>query len=293
VDQKPRPPVGFLRLLKVALTTVVISYVGMCLLVFTFQRNLLFHPTVRSAAEVDQLAQAAHMERWTNAAGQFIGLRRLAAHQPAAGTVFMMYGNGSTAVGCSYYADAIQSAAPLDFYVLEYPGYEDRPGAPTKESLLNAAQEAFQRLDTNQPIYLVGESLGTGVASYLAGEHPGQVTGIMLLSPYHRLADVAQRHYPMLPVHWLMLDDFWSEHYLKKFHGLVGVMIDGQDSVVPAKFGHQLYDGYTGPKRLWEYPNCNHIQLGESPETFWQAVVNFWQVGQTNVSAATVPQPKI
>ena len=292
MEQKPRPPVRLPRLLKVALTTVVISYAGVCLLVFVYQRNLLFHPIVRSAAEVDQLAQAAHMERWTNAAGRFIGLRRLAATQPAAGTVFMLYGNASTAADCAVYADAIQPAAPLDFYVLEYPGYEDRPGAPTKDSLLNAAQEAFQRLDAGKPIYLVGESLGSGVAAYLAGEFPGKVTGVMLLSPYHRLADVAQSHYPMLPARLLMLDDFRSENYLKTFHGLVGVMIDGQDSVVPAKFGHRLYDGYAGTKRLWEYPGCNHVQLGESPETFWQAVVNFWLTGSTNVSTAAVPQTK-
>lgn len=280
MDQKPKAPGGLLRLLKLALIAAAIFYVGLCLLVFVFQRNLLFHPTTRTAAEVDQLVKAAGMERWTNAAGQFIGLRRLAATQPATGTVFMMYGNASTAVRCADYADAIQPAAPLDFYVLEYPGFEDRPGTPTKESLLNAAQEAFQRLDTNQPIYLVGESLGTGVASWLAGEHPDQVTGIMLLSPYHRLADVAQRHYPMLPVHWLMLDDLWSEHYLKKYHGLVGIMIDGKDSIVPARFGHQLYDGYAGPKRVWVYPDCNHVQLGESPETFWKSVIEFWHAAK-------------
>jgi len=293
VEQTPKAPRRLPRLLKVVLIALAISYAGLCLLVFVCQRNLLFHPTIRTAAEVDQLAQAAHMERWTNAAGQFIGLRRLAATQPAAGTVFMMYGNGSTAVRCSDYADAIPPAAALDFYVLEYPGYEDRPGAPTRKSLLNAAQEAFQRLDPNRPIYLIGESLGTGVASFLAGAYPGQVTGIMLLSPYHRLVDVAQTHYPILPVHWLMLDDFWSEHYLKSYHGLVGVMIDGQDSVIPARFGHQLYDGYTGPKRLWEYPGCDHVTLGESPATFWPAVVHFWQSASTNASTTAVPPTKI
>jgi len=216
------------------------------------------------------------MERWTNATGQFIGLRRLVTNQPAVGTVFMLYGNGSTAVHCAVYADVIQQAAPLDFYVLEYPGYEDRPGKPTRESLLNAANEAFLRLEANKPVYLVGESLGTGVASYLAGQFPDKVTGLMLLSPYNRLADVAQNHYPLMPTRWIMLDDLHSEYYLQTYHGLLGVMIDGRDSVVPPQFGRRLYDGYTGPKRAWEYPNCSHVELGESPEKFWKAVIGFW-----------------
>ena len=268
----------FSRALRLVLVAVTIFYVGACALVFAFQRQLLYVPVVRSTAQVDQLARAKGMERWTNAAGQSIGMKRIYTQPPAAGCVLMLYGNGSSALGCSVYADAIQSVAPLDFYVLEYPGYEDRPGAPSREALLAAASDALAVLATNQPIYLVGESLGTGVACFLAGQEPEKISGLMLLSPYHRLADVAQTHYPWLPARWLMRDDFWSEQYLRPYRGRVGIMIDGRDEVVPAAFGRKLYDGYAGPKKLWEYPSGHHIQLGESPETFWQAVAGFWQV---------------
>ncbi|HEV2692647.1 MAG TPA: alpha/beta hydrolase [Verrucomicrobiae bacterium] len=293
MEPSAKKSTSFSRVIRLTLGTVAFFYVGLCLLVFFYQRHLLYYPVVRTAEEVNRLALAANMERWTNAAGQFIGLKRLVTNQPTMGTVFMLYGNGSSAVRCSVYADVIQQTAPLDFYVLEYPGYEDRGGTPSRTSLLNTATNAFQRLDTAKPVYLVGESLGTGVASYLAGEFPDKITGVMLLSPYNRLADIAQNHYPLLPARWIMLDDFWSEHYLKKFHGLVGVMIDGKDSVVPAQFGHRLYDGYTGPKRLWAYPNCNHVELGESPATFWKAVIEFWQTTTTNAAAVATANTKI
>ena len=280
MEDKPKARGILFRILRLVLVALVIFYVGACVLVFIFQRNLLYYPTIRTPAEVDQLAKEANMERWTNATGQFIGLRRLATNQPAEGTVFMLYGNGSTAVRCSVYADVIQKSAPLDFYVLEYPGYEDRPGPHTRETLTAAAREAFQRLDSSKPIYLVGESLGTGLASLLAGEYPDKITGLMLLSPYERLADVAQNHYPMLPARLIMLDDFRSGEYLRNYHGLLGAVIDGKDSVVPAIFGHRLFDAYTGTKRLWEYPGCEHVSLGESPETFWPAVISFWHTAK-------------
>ena len=285
MEQKSKAPGILFRWIRLMLVALVIFYAGVCVLVFIFQRSLLYHPIVRSAEQVDQLAHEARMGRWTNATGQFIGLKRLATNQPTVGSVFMLYGNGSTAVHCAVYADVIQPEAPLDFYVLEYPGYEDRSGTPSRESLLAAANGAFPLLDTNKPVYLIGESLGTGVAAYLAGKFPGKITGLMLLSPYHRLADVAQSHYPFLPARWLLHDDFRSEDYLRGYHGLVGVMVDGKDEVIPASFGHRLFDGYAGPKRLWEYPGCNHVELGESPETFWKAVVEFWQTGKTNLSA--------
>jgi pimeloyl-ACP methyl ester carboxylesterase len=269
------------RLVRLGLLALVIFYVGMCALVFVFQRQLLYLPPVRSTKLVNQMAREAGMERWTNSAGQSVGMKRLATNSPAIGTVLMCYGNASSAVRCSVYADVIQSVAPLDFYVLEYPGYEDRAGQPGQESILSAAEEALQLLDTNRPIYLVGESLGTGVASFLAGKFPEKISGITLFSPYHELAAVAQSHYPLLPARWLLLDDFQSEVYLKNFRGRVGIVIDGLDEVVPAKFGRRLFDGYAGPKRLWEYPKSNHVELGEPPEKFWQAAIGFWRGGET------------
>ncbi len=282
MEAEPKSRRFFLSGLRLLVVALVIFYVGACVLVFAFQRKLLYLPVVRSPATVDQMARVKGMARWTNSSGQCIGMKRIYTNQPATGCVLMMYGNASSAIGCSVYADVIQQVAPLDFYVLEYPGYEDRPGAPSRESLLAAGKEALQSLGTNQPIYLVGESLGTGVASFLAGEFPEKISGLMLLSPYHRLADVAQSHYPLLPARWILQDDFWSENYLHNYHGLVGVMIDGQDEVVPATFGHRLFDGFAGPKKLWEYPHCHHVQLGESPETFWKAVTAFWLAGKNS-----------
>ena len=87
------------------------------------------------------------------------------------------------------------------------------------------------------------------------------------------------RNHPLLPARWLLLDDFQSENYLKNFHGRVGIVIDGKDEIVPAKFGRRLFDSYTGPKRLWEYPKSNHVKLGEPPEKFWQAAIGFWRDG--------------
>ncbi len=279
MEIKPKARGILFRLVRLVLVALVIFYLGVCALVFIFQRKLVYLPPIRSTEQVNQMAREAGMERWTNSAGGGIGMKRLATNQPASGSVLMCYGNASSAVGCSIYADVIQSVASLDFYVLEYPGYEDRAGQPGQESILSAAREAFQLLDTNRPVYLVGESLGSGVASFLAGKFPEKITGIVLFSPYHRLADVAQSHYPLLPARWLLLDDFQSEAYLKNFHGLVGIVIDGQDEIVPAKFGRRLFDGYAGPKRLWEYPKSNHVELGEPPEMFWRAAIEFWRGG--------------
>jgi fermentation-respiration switch protein FrsA (DUF1100 family) len=94
--------------------------------------------------------------------------------------------------------------------------------------------------------------------------------------------DVAQDHMPFLPVWLLLIDRFPSEDYLRHYHGPVGIMVDGRDEVVPEKFGLRLYDGYSGPKRLWRFPDGNHISIMEPPDKFWGGVLSFWQTNRSS-----------
>jgi uncharacterized protein len=270
------------RLGKFLLIFSGIIYVVVCVTIAISQRSLIYHPQVFTSAQMNQRAQSAKLERWTNSAGQSIGFQRHASKQPAEGTVLVTYGNGSTATGCAHYADDIQKVAAFDIFILEYPGYEDRAGKPTEKNLFNAATEAFQMLPTNKPIYIVGESLGSGVASYLAGTFSNKISGVILISPYARLTSVAQYQYPFLPCGLLMVDRFPSEKYLRNYHGNVGITVDGKDVVVPEKFGLRLYNGYIGPKKLWEFPNGNHCQIMEPQTNFWKEAVGFWQTSSNN-----------
>ena len=186
-------------------------------------------------------------------------------------------------------ADAIQNVTAFDVFILEYPGYADRPGSPSQASFFHAAAEAIESLPTNAPVYLLGESLGTGVASYLAGTYPHKVAGMMLLSPYNRLTDVAQHHMLLLPVHLMLVDRFPSQDYLRNYHGPVGIVADGKDKIVPEKFGLRLYAGYAGPKRLWEFPDGGHAAITEPPAIFWKAVVDFWQTNSLRVAQTNAP----
>jgi len=241
------------------------------------QRTLIYFPTVYTPEQVNQKSQSARLERWTNSAGQFVGLKRLSPRQPAEGTVMIMYGNGSTATGCEHYVNDIQNVAAFDIFVLEYPGYEDRPGSPSQDNLFNAADEVFCTLSTNRPIYLVGESLGSGVAAYLAGTYSNKIAGVVLISPFDCLADVAQNDFPQLPVRQLLTERFPSGEYLRHYQGKLGITVDGKDVVVPKRFGLRLYSGYAGPKKLWDFPGGRHCQIMGRPSEFWKEAVAFWQ----------------
>lgn len=268
---------SFARAGRLFLALGLAVYMGLCTFMALAQRSFLYFPQVFTPAAVDQMARSTGLQRWTNSTGQNIGFMRPSPRQPADGCIFIMYGNGSTAIGSAHYADDIQNVAALDAYILEYPGYEDRPGKPSEKALFAAATDAFQMLPTNRPIYLVGESLGSGVASYLAGTYPGRIAAIILISPFNSIVAVAQHHYPVLPVRLLLTDRFPSEDYLKNYRGKVGIIVDGRDVVVPEKFGLSLYNGYAGPKKLWQFPDGGHCQIMEPQTDFWREAVQFLQ----------------
>ncbi|HEU6447726.1 MAG TPA: alpha/beta fold hydrolase [Verrucomicrobiae bacterium] len=264
-----------LRTARIFFLLCLTFYLGICGFMGFSQRSLIYRQQIYSPAEVADKARAAGLERWANSDGQSIGFKKLSPTQPADGTVLLFYGNASTATASAHYADDIQKAANFDVFILEYPGYEDRPGDPTQEKLFTAADEALQMLPTNQPIYVVGESLGSGVASYLAGTHPDKISGMILISPFNSLTAVAQYQYPWLPVWFLLVDRFPSETYLRHYRGKVGVTVDGNDTVVPEKFGLRLYETYSGPKKLWLFPDGTHCQITEQQQEFWKAAVAY------------------
>jgi len=282
MSQTPqRSPSAFRRWLGRIVLMGLALYLAAAVTVGLLQRRMIYHPPVFTSERVDELARSARLERWKNSAGESIGMKRLSPRQPAEGRVLILYGTGSCATKCAHYADVIQSVAAFDVFIVEYPGYADRPGSPSQAGLFHAADEALQLLATNEPIYLVGESLGTGVASYLAGTHPDRVTGVVLLAPYNRLTGVAQHRMPIFPARLMLLDRFSSEDYLRDYHGPVAVLLADRDQTVPEQFGRRLYDDYAGPKQLWEFPQGTHRTVMNQPLETWKRIIGFWRASRS------------
>jgi pimeloyl-ACP methyl ester carboxylesterase len=170
----------------------------------------------------------------------------------------------------------MQQAANVDVCVLEYPGYGFRDGDCTEAAFFSAADEVVQSLDSGTKLFVVGESLGTGVACYLAGAHSNRIDGLLLVAPYDRLTHVAQDHFPWLPTRWILRDRFDSATHLNGYRGRVAVWLGENDVVVPARFGRQLYDGFGGRKLLRFAPGAGHEDVFREPRDWWKQVTDFW-----------------
>ena len=258
------------------LLTLVIFYVLFALVVIFLQRGLIYFPTRLTLPQAELAAAHSGFAPWRNPAGQISGWK-MPASGPAIGAVLIVHGNAGCAFDRGYLAKPIHDAAPMDVYVLEYPGYGARAGSPSERSLLAAADEAFAVLPSQRPIYVVSESLGAGVAAYLAKTHGERVSGLLLFMPYNRLASVAQARMFFLPVGLLLWDRFDPEAWLKEYHGPVKIVLAGADEIIPTRFGRRLYDGYSGPKTLQIVPGARHNDVAAQSPDWWQEVFSFWR----------------
>ena len=259
-----------------AVTTLVIGYTVVVVFFTVFQRNLIYVPTRVTMEQARRKAVREGFIPWRNKAGQLIGWELVAGSKPA-GSVLIVHGNAGWALTRAYLAKSIHDAAPLDVFILEYPGYGAREGSPAGASFLSAGDEAFGNLPANAPVYVVSESLGTGVAAHLAEKNPAGVAGLALFVPYDRLALVAQNQVPYLPAYFLLLDRYDPVDWLKEYHGPVMVILAGSDEIIPPRLGRHLYDEYTGPKMLQVMPGARHNQTTDQSPDWWKDVLEFWR----------------
>jgi pimeloyl-ACP methyl ester carboxylesterase len=261
---------------KLALWTFLISYTVVIFSFTMLQRYLIYVPKKLSMASAEQTAATVGFVPWLNSSGQLMGWKLPASSAPV-GSVLMFHGNAGWALNRAYIALPIHDAAPLDVYILEYPGFGERKGSPSEASVLRAADEAFDSLPENLPAYLVSESLGTGVAAHVAQRYPTRVAGIAMFVPYNKLASVAENHVPFIPAYFLLWDRYNPEAWLKNYRGPVKIIIAGADEIIPPILGLRLYDGYEGPKILQVIPGARHIETADQSPDWWREVLAFWR----------------
>ncbi len=250
---------------------LLVGLAGLVGIAMFLQDRLLYFP---ARASVAQMASGG-LRAWPSPK-DFRGL----VAEPggtARATAIVFHGNAGHAGHRAFYAEALGRLG-LRVILAEYPGYGPRGGELGERSLLDDAQQTLllaHRL-YGAPLLLIGESLGAGVAAAAAARQPEQTAGLVLITPWDRLASVAAHHYPWLPVKALLRDGYDSAARLADFARPVLVAVAEDDDIVPARFGTALFEGLSGPKRLAVLPGAGHNDwVGHVDAAWWRGTVSF------------------
>lgn len=141
-----------------------------------------------------------------------------------------------------YLLSGLQRFEPWDVFVFEYPGYGPRQDQTSESEFMAAALEAVDQLlaKSPDPLLIIGELIGSGVASGLVRERPEAVAALMLITPFDSIVNIARYHMPYLPAGVLLRDRFDNIVALSDYRGPLIAITATDDTMVPLMFAEPM-----------------------------------------------------
>ena len=150
---------------------------------------------------------------------------------------------------------------------LNYRGAGEMPGSPSQTALTSDAVALYDRLDTliGQPVparqrVIFGTSLGAALAVQLATRR--EAAALILETPFNRLCEVAEIHYPLFPACLILPFERWaSTDRIGQVPAPVLILHGDADQTIPLSQSQALFGAAHEPKRLIVYPGGRHNDL--------------------------------
>jgi pimeloyl-ACP methyl ester carboxylesterase len=240
--------VNWIKRLAVLLVT---AYLLLLAGLYFFQERLIFHPSVLQA---DYRFEEGKEELIITEDGTRLHL--LAFDRPdSEKAVLYLHGNRGSNRRSLYQTRELREM-DASVYLMDYRGYGKSSGTLVREAdLLADAQSVYDRLAARygeENLIVVGYSLGTGPASYLAAENDPSHT--VLVAPYSSLVDMKNRWFWFVPdfIHRYPLDNV---NRLAASDTDITILHGKQDELIPFTMAERLRD--LDPERVDLIPLAN------------------------------------
>jgi uncharacterized protein len=233
--------------------------------------SLIFHPAPNDAQlrrqyeplRVDIASHGATVEGWW-------------VENPAAVHDSVILYFGGNAEDVLYMAGTISRFDARRMLVVNYRGYGESTGKPGQRALyddgLAVYEYALKSGVRADQIVVMGRSLGSGVASMVAGSKP--VRAAILITPYDSLAAVAAEHFPKVAVSLLLRHPFPSTDWARKAHAPALMLAAEHDTIIPSDRARRLAEAWAGEARFQVLPNTGHNDIQLSPD-FYRSINDF------------------
>jgi fermentation-respiration switch protein FrsA (DUF1100 family) len=235
------------RRLKRAVQILVVLYVMIGASLYVFQEKLLFRPTVLAQDYSFQFSQAFEEVFLKTNDGARLNAIHFKVENPK-GVILYFHGNAGDLSRWGLITEYFVEK-DYDVFVMDYRTYGKSTGKLSEAVLYSDAQLCFDYLKeqyAESDITLYGRSLGTGIATHLAGNNsPKQ---LVLESPYYSIADVAQSRFPIFPVKRLLKYQIPTHEFITEVKCPITIFHGTDDAIVPFKSGEKLYTSISNTK---------------------------------------------
>jgi pimeloyl-ACP methyl ester carboxylesterase len=240
------------------LSIAAIAYVAICAMLFFTQESAIFYPGPNDASLVQQHAKSrieiGSLEGWW-------------VENPAATNDLVILYFGGNAEDILYTAGTLPLLGARRMLVVNYRGYGASKGRPGQRELYEDGLAIYDYAVSTgvrpDQVVVMGRSLGSGVASMLAGSR--DVRAAVLVTPFDSLAAVAAGHYPIFPVRLLMRHPFPSADWARKARAPALILAAERDDIVPARHAKRLSEAWAGDAQFHLLAGTGHNDIEQSP----------------------------
>lgn len=204
-------------------------------LLYCNQERLIFHPRPRAA----DYSYGDYPEEWIDLAD---GTRLNALHLRRGGRGVVLYLHGNVGDnGRSLYQTNALADLGYDLFLVDYRGYGKSGGTTTGladfTEDLQVVYDRLKREYAEGDIIVLGYSLGSGPASYLAANNAPRAT--VLVAPYTSLVDMKDRFFWLFP-DFLLRYQLDNRSQLAAAAGPVYILHGEADRLIPVAMGEEL-----------------------------------------------------
>lgn len=257
--------------MKSIMVNIVLGGVGiyatMVVVIYGFQRSLLYFPTLSKASRISSRVPDMQEIVFTTEDGLQLFAWYRKTTVSGLPTVVIFHGNAGSLADRGDKARVFLDQG-YGVMLVEYRGYGGNPGTPTESGLMADGRAALAALAGfgvgGRDVVLYGESLGSGVATAMALEarqNAAPVAALVLEAPFTSTVDVAMGRYPFLPVRWLMKDKYDSLSRMAEVKVPVLVVHGEKDHTVPVALGKKLFAAANQPKESVWVKDADHSDL--------------------------------
>lgn len=151
----------------------------------------------------------------------------------AKGVILYFHGNKGSARRCIRQTESLEGLT-YDIFMPDYRSYGKSDGENEDEDqFFEDAQDVYDYLKTKykeSEIVIVGYSLGTAPASYLAANN--NPAHLFLISPFYSIVDIVRSYFPLVP-EFLFRYPFKNHENLKRASCPIDIFYAEEDHVVP------------------------------------------------------------
>lgn len=188
-------------------------------------------------------------------------------------TATLLYFGGSGASSSEWIETVMSHQELRSFRILtvDYPGFGESDGNATEDTACEGGTALYDYAKhryPNEPVILIGYSLGTGVASFVSNVRT--IDGMVLVAPFYDAPSMFTETGSLMHSLMQVLSSvrFPNHEYAAEFHITPLIVCGNEDHVTPLYETELLMEAYPSSPILKTIPACGHADYWEKQDTY-------------------------